>query len=41
MQMDINFGIKWLDKKKYWWILDKELKENEFNSWMIRLQKCI
>jgi len=32
---------EWLDEEKYWWLLDLELKENEFNSWILRLQKCI
>jgi len=26
---------------KFWWILNITLKEKEFNSWVLRIQKCI
>jgi len=32
---------EYINGDKFWYILGKYLKEKEFNSWMIRIQKCI
>jgi len=34
-------AIECYDETKVWYILGKKLKEKEFNSWIIRIQKCI
>jgi len=34
-------AIEFINGEKYWYILRKPLEEKEFNSWMIRIQKCI
>jgi len=34
-------AIDYLNKNKRWYVLDKKLKEKEFNSWILRIQKCI
>jgi len=32
-------SLKYSNGSKYWNILDKDLKEKEFNSWILRIQK--
>jgi len=34
-------AIEHLSGYKAWYLLDKKLEEKEFNSWMLRIQKCI
>jgi len=34
-------AIEWVDGDKSWYILEKSLKEKEFNSWVLRIQKFI
>jgi len=34
-------SIEYPNKYKSWYILGKYLKEKEFNSWILRIQKCI
>jgi len=34
-------AIEWEDGDKFWFILHKRLNEKDFNSWILRLQKCI
>jgi len=34
-------AIEYTNGEKYWWILDKDLKEKDFNSWISRIKKFI
>jgi len=34
-------AIEWVEGDKSWYILEKSLKEKEFNSWMNRIQRYI
>jgi len=34
-------AIEYSSRYKAWYLLHKEFDEKEFNSWMIRIQKCI
>jgi len=34
-------SCEYINGDKHWFILDKDLKEKEFNSWIFRIQKCM
>jgi len=34
-------AIEYPDKSKSWYLLNKKLKEKEFNSWILRIQRFI
>jgi len=34
-------AIEYTNGDKYWWVLNQYLEGKEFNSWTLRIQRCI